>query len=273
MGAPPGYDVSMRARAILGAAVVVAVGCEAGVRSLSPTMKPAATVPEPDGGPNGDGGLVDAAGPDAEPVPTDAGERDLDAAFAADAAVDDTGFSLCPSPPRPAVTTGAWEGSTALGYECVVNPDGVVDSQGRMIIVWTECTTANLHVRRWDGTAWHELGVPVGEEGLSSVDSHAFVSIAVDALNRPYVAWDARTGLGSQVFVHRYDGTEWVQSPSPAASNAARTYPEITVDGRGRAVVSWTSGSGADAHNSSRHVAVVHRFVFRHHVFFADNFL
>src|SRR5258706_13024357 len=90
-----------------------------------------------------------------------------------------------------ATGTGTFMFSQSTGP---VLPEIAVDSSGNPMIAWSQYLngTSRILVRRWNGSAWAELG----ESGTTGLDAgnavNIAVSIAVNSSGNPIVAWSKR---------------------------------------------------------------------------------
>ena len=70
-------------------------------------------------------------------------------------------------------------------------------------------------MRRWDGTAWQDMGAPIDSLGsvfqrIGDIALDAGHSSSANGVAAPMVAW-AETGDVRGVIVHRWSGNEWDQ--------------------------------------------------------------
>jgi hypothetical protein len=148
-------------------------------------------------------------------------------------------------------TGEAWEtlaerlqvGSGERGYECpalALGPSGepVVASVGydRPISFPTRDST-HVHVHRWTGSGWEQLGEQLNTHGgVSGVNT---VALSTDSRGRPVVAWAERIedGFTSELRVARWETGSW---HALGGAQGQRVYaPELVVDAQDRPVVAW----------------------------------
>jgi hypothetical protein len=127
-----------------------------------------------------------------------------------------------------------------------MTPAMAVDSQGRVLVAWTEWDSSlayDVYVKRWDGSSWELLGgAQVDSIPEDFADSPA---LAVDAEDRPLVAWDesdAQTGSTTrhETFVARWQGSAWEQLGGGAIApvEGIQTYSaSLQLDATGAPVV------------------------------------
>lgn len=149
--------------------------------------------------------------------------------------------------------------ATAGQFTWTDKPSLAVDGQGRPVLAWQELgssTGQRIHVRRWTGTAWEALGVPLSV-GSGSVNAQT-PSLKVDSQNRPVVAWsESLSGGGTTIHVRRWQGSSWVAVGSTLNATAtgatpSATRPSLSIDGKDAPAVAWEE---ADA-SGVRHVHV-----------------
>lgn len=137
-----------------------------------------------------------------------------------------------------------------------------LDSKGRPVVAWLEASPGSdvrqVYLRRWNGEAWEELGGSAHGGGVSgektdppNVISGVYsVSLALTREDRPVVAWFALRPNRVVAFVREWDGTRWVELPSP---NEAQPSPSdrdahpspplhLAVDARGQPVIGFATG-------------------------------
>ena len=157
---------------------------------------------------------------------------------------DDTG--------RPALFVRSWNGSAWAALGGVVSAGNVVGrvslaigSTGTPFVAWSqgEGAVSKVHVARWDGVEWQ----PLGEALNVGTRSASEPSLALDASDRPVVAWGetSASGLDTDVYVKAWDGAAWVARGGALDVDATRTadLPSIAVDADGTAWVAWEENS------------------------------
>ena len=132
------------------------------------------------------------------------------------------------------------EGLTALN-----RPAFARDRSGRSVVAWFEYTqasgAADVYVHRSGESGSSLLGGPLS--AVSGGDSWAEeVQVAVDASNRPVVAWTEKSSGELQVFVRRWNGASWeplAGVPNPITSSHARDLT-LALGNTDLPAVAWT---------------------------------
>ncbi|CAM3483836.1 malectin domain-containing carbohydrate-binding protein [Corallococcus soli] len=130
------------------------------------------------------------------------------------------------------------------------NPTLLMDPTGAPVVAFLDSAPsssgAHVRVRRWNGTAWTEVGGPVGVEGQDALA----VAAAMDGQGRPVLAavmYD-RAQEDERISVFRFDGTTWVSMgdilESTSDWNEHTRHPVIAVDPSNRIVVAWDEWYG-----------------------------
>lgn len=94
----------------------------------------------------------------------------------------------------------------------------IVDQYDRPVVAWSEQDPGdglyNVYVKRWNGTAWVQLG---GTLDLTTTRSVHYPRVIVDTSNRPIVSWTELDFLSnqSQYHIKRWNGTGWDTLLSP----------------------------------------------------------
>ncbi len=75
-------------------------------------------------------------------------------------------------------------------------------------VAWQEAGMAasQIYVRRWNGTAWVQLGGSLNRDPSRAAAAPSIIVIGA----APYVAWREAGSSGEQVYVARWDGVAWV---------------------------------------------------------------
>jgi hypothetical protein len=131
-----------------------------------------------------------------------------------------------------------------------------LDSNGFPNVVWNNNPdTKEIFFSRWDGSQWVKMDGTPGFDNLSNSlapSSHS-PSIALDANDRPHVAWmEDQVGVPElfDIYHLRWNGTAWVGmagagpdnvSSSATGPNISNVDPQIKVDSLGTPHIAWAS--------------------------------
>lgn len=133
-----------------------------------------------------------------------------------------------------------------------------LDNASRPVLAWSTTPEfigpepCNIHLRRWNGTAWAELGGSANGFGVSGWEgSHYCPDVEIDAAGNPVVAWFGRPAgaPGYNVYVRKWTGSAWAglgtsangQGISPSSlPDATNNYPSMVLTATGLPVVSWS---------------------------------
>ncbi|MEX2542370.1 MAG: Ig-like domain-containing protein [Trueperaceae bacterium] len=146
-----------------------------------------------------------------------------------------------------------WTGSgwSAVGDALSVNAGATdasnaslaLDGSDNPVVAWLEHdgATRNVYVRRWDGDSW----APVGTGLLSrnpDATSAGSPSLALDGSGYPVVAWHEQDGTTTNVYVERWNGSDWstvggTLSATGGSTNAV--FPSLALDSSGLPTVAW----------------------------------
>ncbi|GIW31891.1 MAG: hypothetical protein KatS3mg071_2065 [Meiothermus sp.] len=128
------------------------------------------------------------------------------------------------------------------------SPSLALDATSNPVVAWSESdgTSSNIYVKRWNGTDWVQLGSFLD----ANTNRDAFSpSLALDATSNPVVAWSESDGTSSNIYVKRWNGTDWVQLGSflDANTNRGAFSPSLALDATSNPVVAWSESDGTSS--------------------------
>jgi len=135
-------------------------------------------------------------------------------------------------------------------------PSVAIGLDGNPIVAWHDNSPGErnyeTYVRRWDGSAWVEVGTGSatggGISGNDGYSTHPSLAIAPDGT--PHVAWsdDSNHSGKPEIYVRRWDGNHWVEVGTGSASGAGisdggdiAVYPSIAIAPDGTTYVAWAT--------------------------------
>ncbi len=153
-----------------------------------------------------------------------------------------------------------WDGTQWLSLGNPVRVDGMglsssapalaLDSRERPVIAWRDGSGAELQLRvaRFDGTRWDALEGELNALNVQGLRTDASEpALAIDASDRPLVAWSEADARGMKVFARSWSNEAWqplgddvLASPSSPREAA----PSLALDEHGTPHVAWRQGSG-----------------------------
>jgi hypothetical protein len=112
-------------------------------------------------------------------------------------------------------------GGVSNTYYGSIGPNIAVDADGDPSVVWIERFADHnaVYLKRWDGTAWQELGGSASGDGVNgSVSEWYSCAIVMDTAGDPIVSWRVpgeRDSYGNvvthNIYLRRWDGGAWVE--------------------------------------------------------------
>jgi len=98
---------------------------------------------------------------------------------------------------------------------------------------------------------WVQYGNSASGEGISNGSNYAeYPSLALDSAGYPYVAWDDNTAGCCEIYIKRWDGSEWVEVGAGSASyggisnnSGISVLTSLALDPSGNPVVAWHDNS------------------------------
>lgn len=129
------------------------------------------------------------------------------------------------------------------------NPAITYGNSGDPIVVWQGGTesSSDIYVSRWDGTNW----VQMGSGNISNTNSVSRNPSIIRGLDgNPIVAWEDNADGDYDIYVRRWDGTNWVEVGTGSATGGGissntgnSTHPYIAIQPDGRIFASWLDDS------------------------------
>jgi len=140
----------------------------------------------------------------------------------------------------------------------------VIDGALRPIVAWTDDRPnpqnpqqrlSDIYVKRWNGSAWVEMGTGSATGGgiSNTAGESGEAALAAGPGGVIYLARSDATSGNAEIYVRRWSGSAWVEvSPGSASgggisNNADASYaPAIAIDSQNRPVVAWVDRSDGD---------------------------
>ena len=129
------------------------------------------------------------------------------------------------------------------------NPSLALDTNGYPVVAWGQTiggVQGDIHVKRWNGSAWVEIGP--GSATLGGVSNtpneSGNPSLAIDPDGRPIVAW-TETTTNMEIYVAHWNGSAWeamdgtVSGLNISNSGGDSNNPSLAIDENGYPVIAW----------------------------------
>lgn len=124
-------------------------------------------------------------------------------------------------------------------------------------VTWQEegSSDTEVYVRRWNGSAWVEVGTGSASGGGVSNDNDdsTWPIIAVAPDSTPYLTWGSTTDADNEVYVLRWNGSAWGEVGTGSASGGGISNnsgdsgrPSIAITPNGTPYVGWTDATSGD---------------------------
>jgi len=179
-----------------------------------------------------------------------------------DLALGQSGYPFVTWNDCSAIYIKQWDGSTWIevgpgsasgdGIGAGGSPSLAVDQNGDPIVAWG--ANHEIYVKKWNGVEWVELDGSASGGGVSnSSGSSQLPSIAVDSQGYPVVAWKDATDGDWEIYIKRWDGTNWAEIGTGSASSGGISDnsdisegASLALDGNDYPVVAWHDGPWGD---------------------------
>jgi hypothetical protein len=134
-------------------------------------------------------------------------------------------------------------------------PYVAVDAEGRPIVAWEEAERggAQIHLRRWSGSAWEEVGGSASPGGVSrSRLPCAWPAVAAGRNGAIVVAWTTVEENRFYVQLRRWTGDAWEELGGSVSSEglggAGRGFLDLRLDAEDRPVLCWLGSQDVHVH-------------------------
>ncbi len=128
-------------------------------------------------------------------------------------------------------------------------PALALDAGGNPVVAWRDHNSSGyqVYLKKWDGTAWQELGGSASGSGISGSTTNSETPVlALDGSGNPMVAWKETVSGFSRIYLKNWNGSSWVELAGsatgdgvPSSSWGNPTDPSICVDSSGNPMVAW----------------------------------
>lgn len=137
------------------------------------------------------------------------------------------------------------------------SPAMAIGSDGLPIIAWRDDSSGNneIYLRRWNGSAWVEMGVGSASGGgvTNNIGSSQSPSLAVGPDNIPVLVWRDETSGDPEIYASRWNGSAWVEMGAGSASGGGISQtvggsfaPSLAIGPDNAPVVAWRDDSNGN---------------------------
>ncbi|MCX6910683.1 MAG: Ig-like domain-containing protein, partial [Verrucomicrobia bacterium] len=135
------------------------------------------------------------------------------------------------------------------------SPAIVIGADGYPVVAWGDATPgqSEIYVKRWDGSAWVEMGAASASGGgISNTSANSYrPSLCLGPDNLPVVAWqEFISGSNYDIFIRKWNGSAWVEMGTGSASGGGVSnntgtseLPCLRRGADGNPVVAWDDSS------------------------------
>jgi hypothetical protein len=148
----------------------------------------------------------------------------------------------------------ASDGGVSNNTTTSLYPAMAVGTDGNPIVAWSDYAGGNYetYVKRWNGSAWVEMGAGSASGGgiSGNTGSSSYPAIAIGTDGNPIITWHDSSGGDNEIYVKRWNGSSWVQIGTGSASgggisnnNYDSVYPAIAIGPDGNPIITWADKS------------------------------
>ncbi len=119
-----------------------------------------------------------------------------------------------------------------------------IDDSGYPAVAWEDNTSGDneIYIKRWNGSAWEELGGSATGGGISNKGVSSDPTLAINSQGNPIVAWSDYSSGQNEIYVKQWNGTTWEEIGTGSASGGGTcvsTNPSLAIDTSGNPIVTW----------------------------------
>jgi hypothetical protein len=143
-------------------------------------------------------------------------------------------------------------------------PSVAINSDNTPYVAWFDNDAGDneIYVRHWNGSSWEEVGAgSASGGGISNNSGNSYdPSMAITAGGTPYVAWEDHSGGDSEIYVRRWNGSNWEEVGGGSATgggisnnNGTSFYSSVAIAPDDTPYVAWQDDSGGNLEIYARH--------------------
>ena len=154
-------------------------------------------------------------------------------------------------------TGSASNGGISNNWESSVSPAMVLGLDGNPVVAWVDNSGSYLevYVKKWNGSAWVEMGTgSASGGGISNNSGESDVrALVLDSDGNPVVFWYDNTSGNYEIYVKKWNGSAWVEMGTGSSSgggisdNTGGSGGPASVQGSdGYPIVTWGDNTSGD---------------------------
>jgi hypothetical protein len=124
-------------------------------------------------------------------------------------------------------------------------PEIAIDAAGRIAVAWLQVVPWSLgdfdhvHLKRWSGSAWEELGGSATGLGLSTkeIDDSREIRLNIDESDELWVGWNEPPSGANEMSLRRWSAGSWQTVSGPRAGSS----PSLAVRPASSPVLGWVT--------------------------------
>lgn len=129
-------------------------------------------------------------------------------------------------------------------------PSMAINNLGNPVVAWSDSTSGNneIYVKQWNGSTWEEMSA--GSASAGGISNNSGISmvpfVAVDNLGNPIIAWMDGSSGNDEIYVKKWDGSNWVEMGTGSASGSGISNnsgqamnPKTVIDNSGNPIIVW----------------------------------
>jgi hypothetical protein len=131
------------------------------------------------------------------------------------------------------------------------SPSLAIAPDGTPYVAWQDRSSGDseIYIRRWNGSGWEEVGAGSASGGgiSDSPEKATIPSLAIAPDGTPYVAWEDEAVGDAEIYVRRWNGSNWEEVMAGSASGGGISHttgwsalPSLAVTENGTPYVTWS---------------------------------
>jgi len=134
-------------------------------------------------------------------------------------------------------------------------PSLAINGSGNPVVAWNDNTSGKyeIYIKQWNGTSWEEIGAG-SASGVGISDTSFGLSLSINSLGNPVVAWNDATSGNYEIHVKQWNGTIWEELGGSVSGEGINIncslVPSLAINSLGNPVVAYDYVSAVNSYGA-----------------------